>query len=111
MRFIPSISAKLSDPEAERVRRNHEERIGQIQKVPIVGGRELLDLELPDGTDVYVSHGLGRRPRCLVSPPRGGTSTGCIHDRTVAIDADRSRYVVLRADDWGATVKVDLWIW
>lgn len=111
MRFIPAVGAKLGDQEAERVRRNHEERIGQLQKVPIIGGTELLDQELPDGVDVYIAHGLGRRARCFVSPPRGGSTSGSINDRTVAIGADRARYVVLRADDWGSTVKVDIWIW
>lgn len=111
MKFTPPIGAKLRDDDAERVRRNHEERVTQIQKVPILGGVEILDQELPDGVDVYISHGLKRRARCFVSPPRGGSASGSINDRTVAIEADRNRYIVLRADDWGATVKVDLWIW
>lgn len=114
-RFTPPISARQQDAEADRVRRNADERITEIQKVPIVGGFLVRGVKLPDATNVPVHHGLGRQVVALPGVPyalSGSVTTGGIlRDRTRLLENyDARQYVVLYAEGWGTTMYVDLWI-
>lgn len=112
-RFTPPAPAKLVDETAETVRRNHEQRITELQAEPILGGKWVRDVELLDGVATPVAHGLGRRPYVLMSPPRtrtGGVTSGRIIDRTLREAAyDRNQHVVLRADGFTIPVYVDVY--
>lgn len=110
-RFIPPISARLSDEAADRARRNADDRIAEIQSTPILAGRLFRGVSLEDGINTHVFHGLGYRASVFVSPVRNDPSTsGRIEDTTEVVEADRSKYVVLYAAGWGKTVVVDVWV-
>lgn len=99
---------KLVDDASERVRRSHAQAISELQTLPSSSMRIIANVQLPDSTNVPVPHGLGRVPVFVrESNPRNAVSTGRIdeiRDGTV----DRSRYVVLRASGWGATIIIDV---
>lgn len=71
-RLQPPAAGKLADKDAERARQNHADRIRELQGIPIVGGKVIEGIELAAGVTTPVAHGLGRRARVLLSPPRGG---------------------------------------
>jgi hypothetical protein len=107
----PAAVGKLSD---EKVRRNHEERIDELQKVEIVRGRLFRGIELPDQTNVPLHHGLGRIAVVIPGLPYatgGSVSAGSIRDRTRAVDTvDPRNYAVLFAEGFGVTMYVDVWV-
>jgi len=113
MRFTPPITVRLADADAESVRRNHEQRIKELQQLPAAMITIVRNVSLPSGTAVAVSHGLGREPRWVSeSTVRGSTSAGSITDLG-SIDLsgnpiDRSKVVVLYALGFGVTVTVDV---
>lgn len=108
MRLTTLNSPRLSDDLAETVRRTHERAINELQALPAASAQIISDVTLPDATVVQVPHGLGRRPRIvLVSPPRNATSAGRI-DEIRDGNADRSKFVVLKATGFTATITVDL---
>jgi hypothetical protein len=110
-RFQAPLALRLKDEDAERVRRNHEQRIRELQAVPIVGGRIATDIDLPDGENVPISHGLGRKAAVFISPAQfsGSATTGRIREvRDPSFDP--TQYVVLRASGWSETITVDAWL-
>lgn len=108
MRLRPPIAARLADEASERVRRNHEERIVELQRLPGASLTAIQDVELEDGVETPVAHGLGRKPLMVfVSPPRGPSTTGMVVEVRGA-PHDRSKVVVLKASGFGATVYVDV---
>lgn len=109
-RFQPPVSIQLADASAERVRRNHEERIRELQGSQVVSGRLILDVVLADGVVTPISHGLGRRAVVILSPPRGsGMTTGRIQEIRTG-DHAPEQYVVLRADGFGMSITIDAWV-
>jgi hypothetical protein len=62
MRFTPAITARLADEQAERVRRNHEQRLGEFAALAIGSAQVISDVVLPNSTPVFVAHKLGRAP-------------------------------------------------
>lgn len=110
MRLRRPLDVRLSEATAERVRRERDEALNELQRTPAASGRIIEGVELPDAVDVRVPHGLGRPARVFISPPRGGASnTGRITDRTEILGEDRTKYVVLRASGWSITLVVDIW--
>lgn len=107
-----------ADPAADRVAAATAQSIHELQLLPAAGIRVVSDVELADATNVYVAHKLGRRPGCvIVSAVRGALSAGVIRDVSdgkltgvFAGPVDRDRYVVLRADGYGAPISVDLMV-
>lgn len=111
-RFQTPVALKLDEDSHERVRRSHAECIVELQKVRVVGGKAVLDIELPDDTEVMVPHGLGRRAIVSISPARCSVSAtpGKIREiRKSTVDPEK--YVCLKANDWGETVTVDAWVY
>jgi hypothetical protein len=101
------IGAQLQDPTAERVRQSHAAAIQELQDTPLAGARVLKDRELADGVVTPIAHGLGRAPVFVaVSPARGGATGGSVTE--LREGTDRSKFVVLEATGWGATVTVDV---
>lgn len=102
------VISRLDD--AERVRRSHAEAIVELQRVPLVGAIILASIELEDGAETPIAHRLGRVPRFVTaSLVRGAVTTGRIDDiRTTSYD--RSRFLVLQANGYGATITVDLMV-
>lgn len=104
---ISLLAIKLADDQAERVRRSHHDAIGELQRGPFAGARIIKDVELVDGVQRTVPHGFGRPVVVLISPPRGAVTSGRVDEIRDAAN-DRSKYVTLVANDYGATVTVDL---
>ncbi len=104
------LAIRLKDEDAEKVRRSHALAIEELRGLPATSLRLRRNVELPDNTNVYVAHGLGRAPLWVgISAVRGaGLTTGRIEDNTASRSADASRFVVLQADDWTGTITVDL---
>lgn len=113
---IPPITTRLADQAAESVRRNHEDRIRELEQLDAPSF--LGTVTLPNTTAVTVAHKLGRAPKMVwVSPARGegvaiGTpSVGYVVElRTLATGeaVDRTRVIVLEAAGFGATALVDV---
>lgn len=100
-RLTPAVTTRLKDEAAEQVRRNHEQRISELAGSPLAGA-VVLEIELPNGTDVTVAHRLGRRPRGVwVAAVRGAVTAGQVIEVS---GTDPDRIVVLRATGYGATV-------
>lgn len=105
----PTLGAKLDDPTAERVRHSHEVAIKELQGRPAAGLRVVRGIPLVDGADTRVPHGLGRPPLWVKeSAVRGAVATGRVVDRTAQTAEDPSKFVVLQATGWGATITVDV---
>ena len=99
----------LSDPDAEAMRREHHEAITALQDEVRAGvGSTFQSITLTNGTLTPIAHGLGRVPSFVgVSVPRGAVAAGYINEvRNSAYD--RKRVVVLQANNFGATITVDV---
>lgn len=93
----------------DRLLGNLDERIKQIVGVAMLGGYIKRDVELADATDVPIAHELGRPASVFLSPPRNPSSSGRIEE--VRSDSfDLSKYTVIRATGYGATITVDVWM-
>lgn len=107
-------SQKL-EGKAEVVRRQQAEQIAELQRVSIMAGKLIKDIRLPDGVDVPVSHGFGRRVIVLLSPIKqeiSGATTGRILDQTIRTSStyDPNLFFVLRATGFTLDVLVDAWV-
>lgn len=98
----------VNDAESDRVARSHARAIGELQKLPAVGMRVIAGVELADGVDTPIAHGLGRAPVFVrESSPRNPSTSGRVEEVRSA-GYDRGDVVVLRATGWGATITVDV---
>lgn len=101
-------NTRLPEPTAERVRQEHAAAILELQRLLAVGLRVVRNVELEDGIETPIAHGLGRAPTwCAPSAPRGPSTSGRIEEVRSG-DYDRAKVVVLKASGYGATVTVDL---
>ncbi len=104
------LTVKLDDGKAELSRADHERAITALQAAPAVSAVIVRNVVLPNGAVVPVAHALAKAPQFTgVSVPRGAVSAGYITDiRTTGAAFDRSRFVYLQANGYGATVTVDV---
>jgi hypothetical protein len=107
VRLRKPLDVALPDVRSERVRRAHAEAIEELQGVPLVAAALIKDVSLADATDTPIAHGQGRPVLVFVSPVRGASTSGRVTE-TRSATYDRSKFVVLRATGFGATVTVDL---
>lgn len=99
---------KLDDLKAEQVRKEHHDAITAMQKSPIVSTVHVQDVSLANGIATPVPHTLGRIPKMVkIGAPRGAAAAGYITEVRDG-SVDRSKYVNLQANGFGATVVVDL---
>lgn len=113
MTFTPPITVRLADADAEKIRRNHDQRISELQALPAAAMTVIRNVSLPTGAAVAVAHGLGRAPLWVSeSIVRGSTSAGAVSDLgSVDLNGnpiDRSKVVVLFALGFGVTITVDV---
>jgi hypothetical protein len=98
----------LPDPLAERVRRNHDECIRELQQLPSATLHVVKNVSLVDGVETTVAHKLGRLPDFVqVSVPRGATTNGSV-DEIRDGTHDRAKVIVLLASGYTTTVLVDV---
>lgn len=108
-RLKPPSTPRLADPDAERVRRAHEERIIELQGVPAMDLRVMSDIELADGVVTAIPHSLGRVPTWVsASCPRGAPTTNGRIEEVRSSTHKRNQFVVLKATGWGVTITVDV---
>lgn len=101
-------TARLADPVDDRVRQGIDRQIRELQAAPAVSMVVIPGVELEDGVETPIPHGLGRPARWVKeSAPRSATTTGRVEEVRGSTH-DRTRYVVLKATDWGATITVDV---
>lgn len=107
-------AVKLSDPDAERARRSLDDRVQVIQKAAVLNGKLFENVRLPNSQDVPIRHGLGRKGIVLMGPPRasGSATTGRIREVGNQLKAqfDPKEYTVLKANGWGETIYLDIWV-
>jgi hypothetical protein len=102
-----SLDRDPSPTNIERVRRNHHDVLAEIQGGAFTRARIIRDVTLADGIATPVAHGLGVAAFAILSPPRGPIAAGWIEEVRDG-GHDRTKYVVLKANSYGATVTVDL---
>ncbi len=102
------IQVHLPDPTLERVRQDLVAAVDELQSMPLAAARVVSGVVLADGVATPVAHGLGR-PATWVreSCPRNPISTGRVEEIRTG-SHDRSKFVVLKATGWGATITVDI---
>jgi len=125
MRKLSKLAAvKLTDANAERSRDSHATAIGELQALPATGLRVIKGVQLVNGVDKFISHGLGRTPESvMVSPIRipgillttpDPTAAGVIVETRGAqlngSPIDGAQFVVLTAFGFNTTVTVDVWV-
>lgn len=105
--FRKPLPKRLADPDAEEVRRSHAQAIDELQRHPVLQTQIIKDVVIPNNGAVLVAHKLGRVPEIvLVSPERGAVSIGMVAEQRGGFD--RSRFVNLAANGFGAAVTVDV---
>lgn len=111
MRRVISIGPEstVNVPE-DRARREIAEAVRELQNLPMAAARVVQNIELADATATPVAHGLGRVPVFVgISAVRGPSTSGRIEEvRSTSGVRDRSKFVTLTANGYGATVTVDL---
>ncbi len=108
MRLKPPLSITLDDEKSERANQHHEDRINELQQLPSAGLTVLPNITLADGVATIISHRLGRRPLWVgVSVPRGAATTAGYIIETRDGTQDPTKFLILTANDYGATVTVD----
>lgn len=101
------LAIKLADQDAERVRVSHERALTELQAKPAATEVVLRGVVLEAGKATYVPHGLGRAPTCVLpSIPRGAAAAGWIDDIRTGVDL--TKFLLLQANGYGATITVDL---
>lgn len=107
-RLQPALPLVINDVTADRVRRNHDRQIGELQALPATAIKVIPDIELPDSVEVAVPHGLGRpavwHKESTVRNPAGN---GVIEEVRGG-NYDRSSVIVLKATSYSATITIDL---
>lgn len=108
-RTAAPLAIGLADPDVERVTRNHAEILAALLRAPAGAMRIIAAVELTDGTETPVAHGLGRAPAIVIpgAPKGSGLTGGTIHEVPNS-SVDRREIIILRATGYGATITVDL---
>lgn len=105
---VQAIGVRLADEDAERVRRNHDDRIAALERLPAADLVIVANVTLADGVRTPVTHNLGRVPRSVkLGVPRGATAAGYVNEIRDG-SVDRTKQVLLQADDYGATITLDV---
>lgn len=102
-----TIDERTSPQDLERIRQNVTDALRELQQAPAARARIIRDIALADGVATPIAHGLGRPAFVTHSPPRGATATGRIEEVRDG-SHDRTKYVVLKATGFVATITIDL---
>ena len=105
----PLASPRLTDEPTERALRDVRQAVDDLRSIPAAAARIISGVALADGIATPVAHKLGRVPSIvLVSRPRGGIAAGRIDEIDTDPSYDATKYVVLKATGYGATVTVTI---
>lgn len=106
--FTAPSSQQLADPNAEAMRREHADKIRELQQMPAALLDVIPNVSLADGVDTPIAHQLGRVPSWFrESCVRGAVTAGVITE-VAGTSSDPSKFLVLRADGYGATITCSL---
>lgn len=119
MKFTPPLAARFPDVAIDGLRRNVDQRIGELQALPLVDAVVIPDVILPSGVVTAIPHKLGRVPRGhALSAVRSvaAPASGVIREHRDTFPGtgaaiDRARILVLVATNYGTTVTVDVTVW
>jgi hypothetical protein len=102
------LQSRLADPAAERLLRELLRQVEDLRRRPATGLTVLANVELEDGVETPIAHGLGRAPALAWwSLPRGPATVGMVEE--VRSDAfNREDHLVLKASGFGATITLDV---
>jgi hypothetical protein len=104
----PSLPARLDDPTTERAVRELRERVDALADLRAASLRVIAGVELEDGVETPIAHGLGRPPvMAWWSFPRDPATVGMVEE-VRSDDEDRSQVIVLKASGYGATITLDV---
>jgi hypothetical protein len=110
VKLTPAISIKLDDDAAERVRRNTDQQIRELQQLPMSSAVVLRGVVVPNNGTVPVNHPLGRAPVfvgiSLMRVPSFVTA-GQVGESTVNV-GDRSQTILVSAAGFGQAITVDV---
>jgi hypothetical protein len=96
---------RLDDPALEANRREQDEAIAELQGIArATTGVILVNVALEDGIDTPIAHGLGRMPKLI----RHGIVRGAVTAGVISEVGRTAETVTLRADDFGATIRVEV---
>ena len=105
--MIRLLTIKLDDPKAEQVRVSTQAAIAELQAAPSANESIVTGVSLPDAAAVLIPHRLGRTPSIVtVGVPVGATAAGYIVETRDGVD--RSKFIKLTANSYGATITVDV---
>lgn len=108
MKLSAPSTPRAPDPLLEQIRLAHEAKIVELQRLPAAGLGVVNDIELVDGVPKAVPHKLGRVPTFVKeSCVRGAVSAGYVAELRDG-SVDRTKYVLLKASGFGATITVDV---
>lgn len=107
-RLSAPITPRLADVDVERMRREHDLKIVELQGLPASSMLVISGVTLANGVTTPVNHGLGRVPVWIrESTIRGATTAGYLIEIRDT-HADRTHTVQLQANGYGATITIDL---
>ena len=93
-------------PDVERFRRSHHEAIAELQAIARTAPTIVPNVTLVDAVPATIAHKLGRRPVFVqVSVTRGAGAPGYINE---TLSQRTDKVIVLEANDYGATITVDV---
>lgn len=108
MKLSAPSTPRSADQTVEQIRSTHEAKIVELQRLPAASLAVLKDVELVDGVAKPIAHGLGRTPTFVKdSCPRNAVSPGVVTEVRDG-SVDRTKYILLKASGYGATITVDV---
>lgn len=106
----PALGLVIGDANADRVRRHHDQQIGELQALPATAIKVISNIDLPDGVETPIPHGLGRPATWhKESTIRNPAGNGVIQEVRGG-SYDRSKVIVLKATSYAATITIDLMV-
>ncbi len=102
------LDKQLADTTNDQVSRSHADAIRELQGLAVAQLRVISNVALVNGVATPIAHRLGRAPTMvIVSPARGAATAGAVIE-PAGVAVDRTRFVILTATGFGATVNVDV---
>ncbi len=96
--------------DVDRVLRNLDRRMREVEASAHVQGKLFKAVELPDSADKALFHGLGRTVSVFVSPVLDNGATGRVERISAVASPDERNWIVLKGTGFSATIKVDVWV-
>lgn len=108
-RLTAPLALRLPDADAERLRANHEQRLGELQASHGAALELLAGVLLKDSVITAIPHKLGRVPVwCRTSDVRPSTTVAISATGRIVLLSRDALYVTYVSSGWGTDVLVDI---